>query len=221
LFKGIGTVTGGLPGGGLLHTAGRGVLGGIATTDAVAQQLVDPTKVAREHFHYSIAVKNALPPAIDAVDEVIHDYAATSGPLIHVLYENLATQGVSIIAGLTTKLAAVDAALGTLYGVLTKDNIQESLVVGHDKYKAVPQLSDQKNYLQELHQYLPAILKTIQEVKAAFAAISASYHTASTKINSGVTDPKQIFAESHEQVSDSWKALEVSRKTMTYLPYKY
>ena len=56
---------------------------------------------------------------------------------------------------------------------------------------------------------------------AAFAAVSASYHTASTKINSGVSDPSEIFAEGHEQVVDAWKGLEVSRKTMTYLPYKY
>jgi hypothetical protein len=96
--------------------------------------------------------------------------------------------------------------------------------------------------LQELHQYLPAILKTVLEVKgksiliqytnetiyrlsseylAAFVALSASYHAALAKINSGVTDPAQIFAQGHEQVVDSWKAFEAKRKTMTYLPYKY
>jgi hypothetical protein len=66
----------------------------------VAEQLVDPvrafncpsyrfsitnalqcfqTRVAREHYHYSNEVKEALPPAIDAVDEVIHGFASNAG----------------------------------------------------------------------------------------------------------------------------------------------
>ena len=59
------------------------------------------------------------------------------------------------------------------------------------------------------------------EYLAAFAAILSNFKLAQGKINSGITDPKQIFAESDEQVTAAWQALEVRRKTMTYLPYKY
>ena len=59
------------------------------------------------------------------------------------------------------------------------------------------------------------------EYLAAFAAIHANFNIAKDKINSGVNDPNQIFAESHEQVVDAWKNFEVKRKSMTYLPYKY
>ena len=62
--------------------------------------------------------------------------------MVQQLYENLATQGVIIIADLLKDLADVDSALAGLYGVLTKDNIQESLVVGQDKYKGVPQVKE-------------------------------------------------------------------------------
>ena len=118
------------------------------------------TKVAREHYHYSNDVKNALPPAIDAVDEVIHDFASGAGvrsfpiskviPLTSVqhvvqeLYENIPTKGVEITTDLINRLGGVDKALAALYEVLTKDNIQQSLVVGQDKYKAVPQLTSGK-----------------------------------------------------------------------------
>jgi hypothetical protein len=37
------------------------------------------TRVAREHYHYSNEVKEALPPAIDAVDKVIHDFSYNAG----------------------------------------------------------------------------------------------------------------------------------------------
>jgi hypothetical protein len=56
---------------------------------------------------------------------------------------------------------------------------------------------------------------------ASFATVSANFNIALSKINSGVTDPKQIFAQTHEEAVDSWKNFEISRKTMTYLPYKY
>ena len=59
------------------------------------------------------------------------------------------------------------------------------------------------------------------EYPGAFAAILANFKLAQDKINSGITDPKQIFAENYEQVAAAWQALEVRRKTMTYLPYKY
>jgi hypothetical protein len=43
---------------------------------------------------------------------------------------------------LEATLAQVDEALSTLYGVLTEKNIQESLQVGHDKYKAISQIKE-------------------------------------------------------------------------------
>ena len=60
------------------------------------------------------------------------------------LYENLGSKGVLIITDLKSRLGKVDAALAALYEVLTKNNIQESLVIGHEKYKGVTQLSNQK-----------------------------------------------------------------------------
>ena len=96
--------------------------------------------------------------------------------------------------------------------------------------------------MEELSQYLPEILKTIVDVKgsfishqirawkpllkffdylAAFASILEGFKLAQGKINSGVTDPKQIFAQSHEEVVAAWQGFEAKRKTMTYLPYKY
>ncbi|KIK08763.1 hypothetical protein K443DRAFT_672282 [Laccaria amethystina LaAM-08-1] len=223
LFGGLGTVTGGLPGGGLLRSVGQGTLGAISTADAVAQQLVDPTKLARQHYHYSSDVKNALPPVIDAVDTVIHDFSSGAGHVVQQLYENIPTQGIAITTRLITSLADVDAKLAALYAVLTQNNIQESIAVGQDKYKGVDlkKFGNQKNYLTELSQYLPPVLKTIQDVKVSFATISSNLHVAQDKINSGVTDPGQIFAQSHEEVVASWKAFEVKRKTLTYLPYKY
>jgi len=220
LFGGLGQITSGLPGSGLLGQVGQVSLGTISAADSAAQQLVDPTKVVREHYHYSIDVKNALPPAIDAVDKLIHDFSFNAGHAVEELYTQTATKGVQIIVGLEATLSQVDAALSTLYGVLTEKNIQESLQVGHDKYKAVPQIKE-KNYLQELNEYLPPILKTVNEVKAAFAAIAANFEVAKVKINSGVTDPNQIFAENKDAVVAAWQGFEVKRKTMTYLPYKY
>jgi len=223
LFGGIGSITSGLPGGGLLHQAGQGILGGISTTEAVAEQLIDPTKVAREHYHYSSEVKKALPGAIDVVDEFIHGFSSNAGNVVQELYENLPTKGIQIITDLLSRLASVDNALSKLYEVLTKNNIQENLKVGQDKYKAVPasKFGNQKNYLQELSEYLPKILETILAVKAAFAAISANYTLAKNKINSGITNPNLVFAEKQEDVVHAYQSFEAKRKTMTYLPYKY
>jgi hypothetical protein len=222
LFGAADKVASGLhvPGSGLFHKVGQGAIGLATTTEAVAEQLVDPTRVAREHYHYSNDVKQALPPAIDAVDELIHDFSSSTGHVVQELYENIPTKGLQITADLINRLAKVDKALADLYAVLTKNNIQEGLVVGQDKYKGVD-LKGQKNYLQELSANLPEVLKTVQDVKGAFAAISKNLDAAQSKIRSGVTDPNQIFAQSHEVVVDSWKSFEIQRKTMTYLPYKY
>jgi hypothetical protein len=222
LFGGLGTITSGLglPVGGLLQPTGQTIVGGINTADSAAQQLVDPTQVARQHYHYSAEVQKALPPAIAAVDKLIHDFSIGTGQIVQQLSDNLATQGPQIINGLSQQLALVDAALAALYSALTADNIQENLVVGQDKYKA-SSLSNQTNYLSELSQYLPPVLQTIKDVQAAFATIASNFKTALAKINSGVTNYSQIFAESPDTVVDAWKAFEVKRKTLTYLPYQY
>ncbi|KIK03164.1 hypothetical protein K443DRAFT_677009 [Laccaria amethystina LaAM-08-1] len=215
LFGGIGTVTAGLPGGGLLRSVGQGTLGAISTADVAAQQLIDPTKVVRELYHYSSKVQDTLPSAIDAVDKAIHDFSSGAGHVVQQLYENIATQGIAITTRLINSLADVNVKLAALYA--------ESILVGQKKYKGInpSKFGNQKNYLQELSQYLPPVLKTIQDVKAAFATISSNLHVAQDKINSGVTDPNQIFAQSHDEAVASWRAFEVRRKTMTYLPYKY
>ena len=61
----------------------------------------------------------------------------------------------------------------------------------------------------------------VLEYTAGFATINANLDQAKDKINSGVTDPSQIFAQSQEEVADAWKAYEVKRKSMTYLPYNH
>jgi hypothetical protein len=59
------------------------------------------------------------------------------------------------------------------------------------------------------------------EYLVAFAAISTNFNVAKGKINSGITDPNQIFAENYQEVVSAWQGFEARRKTMTYLPYKY
>jgi len=221
LSGGIGQVTKGLPGGGLLQQAGQGVLGGLSTTTAVGEQLVDPTRVVREHIHHSNRVDKALPSAIDAVDKIIHDFSYNTGHAVKDLYGNPSVAGPQIISGLLDTLQDVDIALAKLTEVITKDNIQENLSVGQDKHEVVPQLSSQKNYLPEISENLPKILKTIGEVKAAFETTSENLLIAKGKIDSGVTDPHIIFAEQEQDVVSAWQNFEAKRKTMTYLPYKY
>lgn len=64
--------------------------------------------------------------------------------MVQQLYDNLETQGIQITNKLLNDLDEVDSALAKLYAVLTADNIQESLVVGQDKYKGITQLGGQK-----------------------------------------------------------------------------
>ena len=45
-------------------------------------------------------------------------------------------------------MAEVDDALSKLYEVLTKNNIQENLKVGQDKWKAVPQVKSKVSHWQ-------------------------------------------------------------------------
>ena len=64
--------------------------------------------------------------------------------IVQELYANLATKGIQITTDLINRLAEVDKALAELYAILTRNNIQESIAVGHEKYKGVTQLNGQK-----------------------------------------------------------------------------
>ena len=56
---------------------------------------------------------------------------------------------------------------------------------------------------------------------AAFEVLHSSFKIIKSQINYGITDPDMIFKDSYEDVVAAWQGLEVRRKTMTYLPYKY
>ena len=66
--------------------------------------------------------------------------------MVQELYENIPTKGIQIITGLEATLAGVDVALSGLYEVLTKNNIQENLKVGQDKWKSVSQVQSKVSY---------------------------------------------------------------------------
>jgi len=221
LFGGIGKLTSGLPGGSLLGAAGQATLGVIDTAGGLAQTLVDPSKVVREHIRYSNDIKDRLPVELDVIDKTIHDFSYDIGHLVQELHENLATKGVQIITGLEARLADVLNALSALYQLLTSNNMEENLKVGQEKYIAIDKVLPLNNHLGELSLELPYILASINAVKAAFVTILSSLKTVKSKINRGVTDPHMIFVERHEDVVLAWQNFEVRRKSMTYLPYKY
>ena len=64
--------------------------------------------------------------------------------MVQELYENIPTKGAQIIAGLENHLVEVDNALSKLYEVLTKNNIEEVIEVGRDKYKNIARLTHTK-----------------------------------------------------------------------------
>lgn len=64
--------------------------------------------------------------------------------MVQELYENIPTKGAQIITGLENHLAEVDNALSKMYETLTKNNIEEVIEVGRDKYKAVARLTHTK-----------------------------------------------------------------------------
>ena len=64
--------------------------------------------------------------------------------MVQELYENIPTKGPQIISGLENHLVEVDKALSNLYEVLTKNNIEEVVKVGRDKYKAIAKLTHTK-----------------------------------------------------------------------------
>lgn len=221
LFGGAAKLTAGIPGSSLFGMAGQVASTGINLTEQVADQLVDPTRVVREHINYSNNIKDNLPGAVNAVDQCIHDFASGIGNQAQELYENIPTQGIQIITGLQALLANVDNSLAKLNDVLTENQVAENLKVGQDKYHGVQISGNPKNYLGEISDELPKVVQTVVDVKAAFDCILGNLTQAKTNINNGVTDPKQIFAENHEDVTLAWQNFEARRKTMTYLPYKY
>ena len=104
-----------------------------------------------------------MPDATTKVDTTIHDLSVAIGVRFfhdasqlqnqaHVIYENIPTQGVQLIIQLQVKFTEVNGALAILIDVLTRDNIEENLKVGHDKYKAIEQLSETP-VSQHIHSY--------------------------------------------------------------------
>ncbi|KAF8800318.1 hypothetical protein BYT27DRAFT_7262967 [Phlegmacium glaucopus] len=232
-----------LPGSGkLLSKLEHGVLKGIDKTEHVAEHLVDPTRVVREHVSYSNDIKDNIPDAIKALDESVHGFSTEIGSRVQELYENIPTKGVEIITGLESRLLVICNATSTMYEILTKNNLEENLKIGKEKYFGVSLRGNMKNSLADIGEELPRVIKTIQDVKGnvyprqihvwnpfiefsimvgAFEAIQANLKLAKEKINSGITDPNQIFLEKHETVVAAWKAFEAKRRTMTYIPYIY
>jgi len=221
LFGGLGKLTSGLPGGHLLGAVGKASGTVIGAAGGLAGQLVDPSKVVREHINYSNYVKDNLPGAMAACDQTIHDFAVKIGNDAHLIYDNAATQGIQLINDLEGSLEKVVHALVALYTVLSSNNIQENLQVGQEKYIAIDKILPLNNHLGGLSIELPFVLASIASVKLAFDNLGVSLKLAKSKIGYGVTDPTQIFAQTHEDVSIAWRAFEVRRKTMTYLPYNY
>ena len=86
-------------------------------------------------------------------------------------------------------------------------------------------MSKVKVYSHQIHAWKNLLLKIYLFISlkylAAFGEIASNFKVAKDKINSGVTDPRQIFAQSAEDVVSAWRKFEAKRKTMTYLPYKY
>ena len=64
--------------------------------------------------------------------------------MVQDLYENIPTKGAQILTGLENRLVEVDNALSKLYEVLTKNNIEEVVKVGRDKYKTIARLTHTK-----------------------------------------------------------------------------
>jgi len=215
LFDKIGKVTRPLPGGGLLHKVGQGVLKGIDKSEHIAEQLVDPTRVVREHVTYSNDVKDNLPDAVTAVEKSMHEFAYEIGNRCQELYENIPTKGVQIITGLEGRVVEVCDGLSKMIEVLTKNDIQESLKVGAEKYHVMRHVSKLQHSLEDISVELPKVIQSVRDVKGAFETILANLKLAKEKINNGITDPNQIFAQKYEVVVVGWQTFEAKRKTMT------
>jgi len=106
----------------------------------------------REHVSYSNDIKDSMPDAIKALDKSIHDFSHEIGvryffsiPTIIVhdkttqnrcqeLYENIPTKGVEIITGLEGRLVEVCNGLSRMDEILTKNNVEENIKIGKEKY---------------------------------------------------------------------------------------
>ncbi|KAF9461484.1 hypothetical protein BDZ94DRAFT_1263449 [Collybia nuda] len=213
------------------HLFGGGLLGGAAnlveqTTNAgvglaegAADHLIDPTRTVRTHVKYSNNIQDHLPGAMKTADAAIRQFSEDMGNNAKDLYENTATKGIQVIVGLESRLAAVTAALVQMNLVLTQDNVQEELQLGNDKYRGILGTilhGVETHFLKEIAERLPLVIKTINDVGAAFTAIGASLRVAKEMIRAGVTDPNQIFAQSLSDVEESWRVYEKKRQTLTY-----
>ncbi|KAF8800375.1 hypothetical protein BYT27DRAFT_7217068 [Phlegmacium glaucopus] len=174
------------------------------------------SRILQQHTTHSHGINDDLPPAVTAVNDTIRDFSLGLADGVIELHTQTATKGVQIITHLEGQLTKVDKALAVMYNILTKESVEEDLQVGKEKYSGIDEL---EHHLAEIHEELLKVLGTIKDVQGAFKAIHANLTLAKERINNGITDPNQIFAENSDVVREAWKAYEEKRKTMTYLPY--
>ncbi|KAF9461491.1 hypothetical protein BDZ94DRAFT_1263482 [Collybia nuda] len=186
---------------------------GIDKVEKVAEHLVDPGRVVREHINYSNGITDALPDTIREVDSTITRFCTELGNNCQELHEKIPTKGVQIITSLQGHLEPVFAALSKMIDILSKNDIEQQLKIGKEKYRGIRGIGT--NHLAELSDLLPQVLNIIRDVKSAFEVIGANLKLAKETISHGVTDPHQVFAESFDDVINAWRAYETKRKTMT------
>ncbi|KAF9461489.1 hypothetical protein BDZ94DRAFT_1323267 [Collybia nuda] len=207
---------------------GGGLLGGLSnfaenTATGVAENAADeltvPAQTVRTHVKYSNNIQDHLPGAMKTVDAAIRQFSEDMGNNAKDLYENTATKGIQVIVGLEGRLAAVTAALVQMNLILTQDNVQEEIQLGNDKYRGIlgTVLKGAEGLvLKDIADRLPLVIKTVNDVGAAFTTIGANLRVAKEMIRAGVTNPNQIFAQSLTDVEDAWRAYEKKRGTLSY-----
>ncbi|KAF9461486.1 hypothetical protein BDZ94DRAFT_1310503 [Collybia nuda] len=205
--------------GGAANLVGQTANAGINLAEGAADHLIDPTRTVRTHIKYSNNIQDHLPAAMRAADTAIRQFSEDMGNNAKDLFENTASKGIQVIVGLEGRLAVVTTALVQMNVVLTQDNVQEELKLGNDKYRGFLGTilhGSETHLLKEIVERLPLVIKTINDVGAAFTAIGANLRIAKEMIRAGVTDPSQIFAESLSDVEEAWRTYERKRGTLTY-----
>ncbi|KAF9460251.1 hypothetical protein BDZ94DRAFT_1311622 [Collybia nuda] len=205
--------------GGTPNLAERTATSGVGLTESAANDLIVPTQTVGTHAKYSNNIQDHLPAVIKAVDVAITQFSEDMGNNAKILFGETATKGIQVIVGLEGHLAAVTAALLQMKTILTQDNVHEQIHIGDDKYRTILGTTLQgveDVHLKSIADRLPFVIKTINDVGAAFTAIGASLRDAKEMIRAGVIYPHQIFAESLANVEESWRAYERKRQTLSY-----
>jgi len=210
-------------GGGLLvgvsKFAENTATGVIGLAEGAADEITVPAQTVRTHVKYSNNIQDHLPGAMKTADAAIRQFSQDMGNNAKDLYENTATKGIQVIVGLEGRLAAVTAALVQMNLILTQDNVQEEIQIGNDRYRGIlgTVLKGVEGLaLKDIAERLPLVIKTVNDVGAAFTAIGANLRVAKEMIRAGVTNPNQIFAQSLSDVEESWRAYERKRNTLSY-----